>query len=400
MQILIIGKVWPEPKSSAAGRRMIQLISFFEMLGEVVFVTSAAKTGFEAELKVRNQLIKLNDVSFDVFVKQLNPSIVVFDRFITEEQFSWRIKDCCPDALRILNTEDLHFLRKAREKAMKENGSFSTLDFNEENTYREIASIHKSDVTLLVSDFEVDLLQQEFSLPSTYLFHLPIFSSGLLLNSTEFENRKDLLFIGNFLHAPNLDAVRYLKTAFWPAFRKLRKDISIHIYGAYPTLEVLQMNSEKDQFFVHGRAEDVSDVMRKARICIAPLRFGAGIKGKIIDAMEAGLPVLTTSIGAEGIADGNSFPGFISDEFQTQIENVCRLYDDQELWESKRELGGTLLTDKFKADSYLPKFRLKILNCLGNLDEHRKKSFESNLIQYHSFQNSKFFSRWISEKRK
>lgn len=398
MQILIIGKVWPEPKSSAAGRRMLELITFFKTLGEVMFVTSALRTGFEAELAVDSQLIKLNDDNFNLFLKELNPDIVVFDRFMTEEQFSWRVKEICPNALRVLNTEDLHFLRKARETALNENQSFNQINFDAESTYREIASIHKSDLTLFVSDFEFELINKSFAIPNGYLSHFPIFSNGQFSEVKDYVDRKDMVFVGNFLHSPNLDAVRFLKNVFWPLFRNTRKDIAMHIYGAYATQEVLEMNSIKEMFFVHGRADDVFNVMNDARICFAPLRFGAGIKGKIIDAMEAGLPVVTTYVGAEGLSNIDTFPGFISDDIPSQIEFIYQLYDNKEIWEKKQNLGSTLLKLKFNRINYYSNLNSKINFCLSNLTEHRKKSFESNLIQHQSFQNSKYFSKWISEK--
>jgi hypothetical protein len=118
--LLVIGFVYPEPNSSAAGSRMLQLIAAFQAQNyNVVFATSCKKSdnAFDLEsIGVSVVQIKLNQSSFDVFVKTLNPAIVLFDRFMTEEQFGWRVHEQCPDALKILDTEDLHFLRKGRQK--------------------------------------------------------------------------------------------------------------------------------------------------------------------------------------------------------------------------------------------------------------------------------------------
>src|SRR5690606_36968762 len=107
MKILIIGKVWPEPHSSAAGKRMKQLIGLLSEYGDITFACANTFTGHEAkqaELGVNYRHIQLNDDSFDDFLREINPDIVVFDRFLTEEQYGWRVLETCPNAIRILNT--------------------------------------------------------------------------------------------------------------------------------------------------------------------------------------------------------------------------------------------------------------------------------------------------------
>ena len=121
-KLLIIGFVWPEPKSSAAGNRMMQLINLFQNLNyEITFVSTALNIEFSEDLSVLNiktQQIFLNDASFDLFCTNLSPDMVLFDRFLTEEQFGWRISENCPNAIKILDTTDLHSLRLTRHKAI------------------------------------------------------------------------------------------------------------------------------------------------------------------------------------------------------------------------------------------------------------------------------------------
>lgn len=127
-ELLVIGFVWPEPKSSAAGSRMLQVIEQFQNQDYTITFASAAKTSqntFDlASIGVHLQGIHLNDTSFDVFISQLNPDVVLFDRFMTEEQYGWRVAEQCPKALRVLDTEDFHGLRKAREQALKKMKTF------------------------------------------------------------------------------------------------------------------------------------------------------------------------------------------------------------------------------------------------------------------------------------
>ena len=109
-QLLIIGHTFPEPSTTAAGSRMMQLIELFkEEKYQITFASTAAVSEKTANLQRQHisiENIKLNDVSFDEFIKKLNPEIVVFDRYITEEQFGWRVSENCPKALKILDTED------------------------------------------------------------------------------------------------------------------------------------------------------------------------------------------------------------------------------------------------------------------------------------------------------
>jgi hypothetical protein len=150
--------------------------------------------------------IALNCSSFDAFVKELNPAVVLFDRFMMEEQFGWRVSENCPDALRLLDTEDLHCLRLARQNSFKEKRCFEEGDLlKEEVAKREIASILRCDLSLMISEYEVELLTNIFKLECVIvLFALlvePI--SGVDLDKLpSFEERKDFIFIGNFYMNP------------------------------------------------------------------------------------------------------------------------------------------------------------------------------------------------------
>ena len=125
-KLLYIGHVWPEPNSSAAGSRTISLRNCFQREGwELTFACAADKSMHSVDLQARgiaSVAIKLNSACFDEFAQQLNPDLVVFDRFITEEQYAWRIDKFCPDAVRILDTQDLHCLREVREQTVIRNG--------------------------------------------------------------------------------------------------------------------------------------------------------------------------------------------------------------------------------------------------------------------------------------
>ena len=398
MEILIIGKLWPEPTSSAAGKRMLQLIELLQGIGHVHFACPATKTGNEENLeilKVATHAIMLNNDSFNEVLQQISPSIVVFDRFMTEEQFSWRVAEVCPSALRILNTEDLHFLRNSRKSAIKNN---QVPEEYSEDALRELAAISRSDISLIISSVEMELLEKKYQVPSHLLMYLPIFSQGILPSLPSFEDRKDAIFIGNFLHEPNVDAVRYLKNEIWPRIIRENKEVTLNIYGAYPTKEILDYHNVRDRFIVHGRCEDAQLSTKSARLSIAPLRFGAGIKGKILEAMECGTPLITTPIGAEGISTSDNWPGCIATTPEALANDFLRLYTNSSEWNSKQKLGVKILESQFKKEDYSSVFEQTIQQTLTHLDPHRKKHFVSKLIWHQSLQGTKYMSKWIMAK--
>jgi glycosyltransferase involved in cell wall biosynthesis len=407
--LLIIGFVWPEPNSSAAGGRMVQLISVFKQLGfEVTFASPAMDSDFMVDLPtlgVTKKSIALNCSSFDVFVKELNPTVVLFDRFMIEEQFGWRVAENCPDALRLLDTEDLHCLRLARQKAFKEKRIFSTDDLLvEDAAKREIASILRCDVSLMISEYEMELLQSVFKIDSSLLYYLPFLLNPIdnlaIQNLPSFEDRNNFVFIGNFLHEPNWNAVQYLKETIWPLIRMQMPKAVLQIYGAYPSKKVLQLHQPKDGFYIMGRADDAQEVVRNARVVLAPLRFGAGIKGKLVEAMQCGTPSVTTTIGAESMCGDLPWNGFITDDAPIFADKAVELHQDKNLWLKAKINGFEIIEKRYLKSLFEDDFVQHILKVQTNLKAHRLQNFMGSLLQHHTLTSTKYMSRWIEEKNR
>ena len=408
-RLLIIGTVWPEPDSSAAGSRMLQLIAFFRQQNyEITFATTASESEWSFALdtvEVRKASIKLNCSSFDDFVTDLQPDIVVFDRFMIEEQFGWRVAENCPTALRLLDTEDLHCLRYARQHAIKSNTPFSySLLLQEDISKRELASIWRCDASLIISEQEMDILKNVFKVDEALLIYLPFTPDQLGAahweNLPSFEQREGFISIGNFLHQPNWDAVLYLKEVIWPLIRKQVPKAEISIYGAYPTQKVWQLHQPKTGFLVKGRAENLEKTFTRARVCLAPLRFGAGLKGKLMDAMIYGTPSVTTTIGAEGMQGKFDWPGFVADSAEDFSNFSAQLLQDKSLWTSKQSNALGIINDHFDKKKHLNHFRGRLNQIRAQLHTHRRENFIGQLLTHHTTLSSKYLSKWIEVKNK
>lgn len=402
--LLIIGYVWPEPNSSAAGCRMMQLIDIFSKAKySICFATPAQKSGFEFSLEkigVQTQEIVLNSDSFDVFVRNLQPNIVLFDRYMMEEQFGWRVMKEVPNALRILDTEDLHFLRFARQEAFKLGVEPSLSLLQNDLAKREIAAILRSDCTLIISKVEIELLISQFGVSTHLLFYLPLLFEPNTSEKKGYEQRQDFIFIGNFYHEPNWHAVTMLKKEIWPLIRKQLPKVNLMVYGAYASEKVMNLHQPNDGFLVKGRAENVFEVMEAAKICLAPLFFGAGLKGKLLHAMEAGTPSITTTIGAEGIAIKQEWPGAVEDQISSFASSAIHLYQNKEFWEISQTNGYAILAQSFYRSLFEPSFLQRVEELQVKLKEHREQNFIGALLQHHLLSSTKYLSKWIQEKNK
>lgn len=421
-RVLFVGLVWPEPTSTAAGQNILSYINLFRDEGyEVTFACAADKSDQSAPLAslgINEQAIRLNDSSFDHFVRALSPDVTVFDRFISEEQFGWRVSCAAPGCMKILDCEDLHFLRDARHHAYK-HAKQNGIDLNETTVTtpflfsdickRELASIMRCDLSILLSDVEYNLLVDVFGVPKTILHCCPFLLDDTFQEaSPSFDERVDFVSIGSFRHAPNWNAVLTLKQLIWPAIRKALPHARCHVYGSYLSPKAKQLENAKEGFLVHGFVADAKQAIRHAKVLLAPLNFGAGIKGKLVDAMQCHTPSVTTAIGTEGLLpvslDESNWPGAVcniglsSDEFIAA--SIC-LYSDKKRWQSASLKSGSLFKAVFNFDRQSAALlnTIAAINTSPNaLTAHRQKHFMGQVIQHHTLSSTKYMSQWIEAK--
>lgn len=399
---------------------MLQLIQLFrEQNWQVVFASPAALSEHREDLSllgVEEVSITLNCSSFDQYVSELQPDIVLFDRFMMEEQFGWRVESCCPNALRVLDTEDLHSLREARHQILKDwlKQPGQALDslFNQEPAQlfrymsclelaqRELAAIWRCDLTIMISEFETQLLTEQFGVSPELLVTLPLPVDQIPPEWSGFRSRRNFVSIGNFRHAPNWDAVLWLKQEIWPRIRQALPEAELHIYGAYPPPKATALHKARDGFLVKGWAPQVEPVMAQARVCLAPLRFGAGIKGKLVDAMRCGTPSVTTPIGAESMSAGLDWCGAVAITVEELVAEAVRLHEDEGLWRQAQLRGREILERVYLGTGAAESVLERIEHCRRRLSEHRCGNFIGAMLRHHQHRSTQYMARWIEAKNR
>ncbi|WP_010522931.1 glycosyltransferase [Aquimarina agarivorans] len=401
VKLLVIGHVWPQPNATAAGEHLLHLIQFFKEINCEILFASASQQPSDynvlSDLKIPMIMVSINDPNFDTLLLDFKPNMVLFDRFMVEEQFGWRVKKVCPDAICILDTEDLHFLRKQRKKQLSKPIEHLLSD----DAKRELASMYRCDLNLMVSLKEIELLKSKYNFPEYLLHYIPLLTKKIVPDSfTNFGARKDVVFVGNFLHAPNWHAVQLLKKEIWPVLSKLLPEAQLHIYGAYATEKNYQLTNKKERFIVHGYVADLESVLSKTKLLLAPLYFGAGQKGKLLKAMQCGTPTITTTIGAEAMQFDKSWPGRVTDTINEFVNQTVLLYNNANAWKIAQQNIAVLVNAHYLYDTHLSIFKEVIADLISDIDIIRNKNITGQILWHQSMRSTEFMSRWIIEKNK
>jgi glycosyltransferase involved in cell wall biosynthesis len=288
---------------------------------------------------------------------------------------------------------------------LKNNKKFEISDLLiSEIAKREIASIYRCDLSLIISIYEIELLKEVFKIDESLLYYLPFLLEKIgekeIKNLKPFDKRQHFVTIGNFLHAPNVDAVLYLKKSIWSLIRKQLPKDEIHIYGAYVTQQILELHNEKEGFLIKGFVKDAQKVVGNAKVCLAPLRFGAGIKGKLTEAMQNGTPSVTSTIGVEGMHADLPWNGFIEDTSEKFAEKAVELYSNKSVWEKSQQNGIKIINQIYDKEKLSVPFLKHIKNLQINIRLHRAQNFIGAMLQRHTLQSTKYLSKWIEEKGK
>ncbi len=276
--------------------------------------------------------------------------VIYLARLEVTEKYIHLVKTLAPQAQVIYDTVDLHYLREIRKAKLKD--SLSLYEKAIETKQREIALMEKADCTLVVSRLEQQLLQEEYpALQNIEFFHMPREIYG---SAQGFEPRHNILFIGGFEHPPNIDAVLYFVEEIFPKVKAEINEMKFFVIGSKAPPEILNLASE--DIIITGYVPDISDYFNQCKLSVAPLRYGAGIKGKILTSFSYGLPVVATSIAAEGMELQNSHDVLIEDNAEQFAQQVVRLYTDSDLWETLSHNSLETLSTRYSTEAVTQKF--------------------------------------------
>jgi FkbM family methyltransferase len=251
-------------------------------------------------------------------------------------------RSVAPDARVIFHAPDLYFLRELRGAELA--GDAAALEKAEQTKTRETAIMRASDHVVLVSPAEVPLLADV--LPRSRISVFPALYSPVVAAPAGFAGRNHIFFLGGFKHPPNVDAVRWFVETVWPSVHAQLPEAEFHILGAEAPEEVIALGSQPGVRFV-GYVKDLDPILAEYRLSVAPLLYGAGIKGKLGMAMGAGIPCVSTTIGAEGMGILDGVHALVRDEPGEFAKAVVALYSDQALWERISVRGRQLVEDRF-----------------------------------------------------
>ena len=331
-RILIIDALTPDATRDSGSLRLINIMKLLHELGwQVSFMADNRNATHE-------EILKLGRVGVHVLCKPWSPTLanwlrregstldaVMLCRHYVAAPNLQLVRRLAPRAIVLFDTVDLHFLREQRAAEHTRNAALARQAAA--SRQRELALIRACDASLVVSPVELDMLRSEAPQARVELLSNVHEVHG---RTTDFAMRSGLVFVGGLGHPPNEDAVHWLTSEIYPRIRAARPDIALHLVGDIP--EAMRPQFAGAGLHIHGRVADLGPWMSDCRIALAPLRYGAGVKGKINMAMSHGLPVVATRLAAEGMQLVDGVDVLLADDTEGFAAAALRLYDDELLW--------------------------------------------------------------------
>ncbi len=283
---------------------------------------------------------------------------VVLCRHYIAIQYVDLIRRIAPQVYILFDTIDLHFLRLRRQAAL--DGSAKTRQLAKQAYEEEMTVIARSDLTLVVSEVERDLLARECPKARVQVLsnvHDPVEPVK------PFASRKNLLFVGGFQHPPNVDAVQFFAEEIWPQVRAQLPEVQAQIIGSKMPAD-LRAYGQRAGLNMLGYVEDLQPYLEGCRISIAPLRYGAGVKGKVNQSMSYGLPVVATPAAVEGMFLRHGENVLIAESGDAFAREILRLYEDADLWNRLSQAGLENVRTRFSSETARRRL-LEIFSSLG-----------------------------------
>jgi glycosyltransferase involved in cell wall biosynthesis len=391
-KLLIIAHLWPESNTTAAGQHLLALIqSFKNAKYQVHFGCTTDKTPLGdpfIEDAIIVHKIALNCNSFDELILDLRPEVVLFDRFISEEQFGWRVYKNLPQCYTLLNTEDLHSLRLSRSNGKEE--EWETTD----TFKREIASFYRVDKVLIISREEIKRLTALLPSIGSKLIYTPLIVHRREIATTNHRKPWSFVFFGSGKH-PGNKATLHRILEMWPNILKIQPESSLIIFGAYYTESLMNKAKKLKQVSFLGWVEDLDTVLINYQFLLSPTPFGAGLKGKILQSINNGLICLCTSLASEGIdMESRSLFMHLNSE-REYLNTIESIINNSEILAREQSIQSELLDhfSEFSNDSWIANLtvenNLKALEILKQVIRHSTINSTENLGKYLTLKTNK-----------
>ncbi|WDI92696.1 glycosyltransferase [Xanthomonas campestris] len=352
-QVLILDECVPQPDRDSGSLRQFNLIRLLCAEGaHVVFVPTRREHAGRHTQALQQLGVEVWYAPFldgiGTWLRTHGPrfSAVLLVRHHVAHACLPLLKRYAPQARTLFDTVDLHYLRERRGAELA--GDANLLRSAERTRLRELEIMAATDVTVLVSAAEQAQLHAD----------APQIRTALLSNLHEvagsgqpFAQRRDLVFVGGFRHPPNVDAVQWFISAIFPLVRAQLPDVVFHCIGADVPAALQLLADETPGVQLHGHVPDLVPYMDTLRIAVAPLRFGAGVKGKINLSMAHGQPVVGTTCAVEGMHLHDGEDVCVADEADAFAAAIVRLYQDAALWQRLADNGLRNVAQHFSLDA-------------------------------------------------
>lgn len=338
IEVLVILDRLPLPGRDAARVRMLAILKILAKFSRVTLILIYHRfENSRFEQAVRAIGIEIAGVfDYDRLLSGRHFDVALASYPHVAEYMLPEIRSLFPEAKTIFDTVDVHFVRLNREAELKNDRRLKRNAASLRRIETRLASLY--DQTWCITNNDRDFLLNEA--PAAQV-HVVKNIHTVKTEGPPFEARHGLLFIGNFEHRPNVDAVDWLADEILPLVEREIRGIQLHLVGGGLPRKVAGI--QRRNIVVHGFVEDVEPLYRLCRIVVAPLRFGGGMKGKIGEALSFGVPVVTTEIGAEGfgLTDGENV--MLANDAAAFAANITRVYHNKEMWKSLSDSGRAFI---------------------------------------------------------
>ncbi|WP_343651676.1 glycosyltransferase [Stenotrophomonas sp.] len=352
-QVLILDEEVPRPERDSGSLRQVNLIRLLLQGGaHVVFVPTRREHAGEATEALQRMGVEvwyapfLEGVAGWLRSHGARFDVVMLVRHHVANACLPLVKRYAPQARTVFDTVDLHYLRERRGAEVA--GDAGLLRNAERTRASELAVMDQCDVTVLVSAAEREQLQADAPQVQVELISNLHDVAGA---GAPWAQRHDLVFVGGFGHPPNLDAMEWFIGDVFSILRARLPQVQLHVIGAGTPDSLKALAATQPGVQMHGFVEDITPYMDGARIAIAPLRFGAGVKGKINLSMAHGQPVVGTTCAVEGMHLQAGRDVLVADTAEAFADAVARLYQDPQLWQQLSDAGLDNVARHFSLDA-------------------------------------------------